>query len=311
MKWLYLLMGIMLPTFLSLATCNSAICVFVSTLQKGNNYGYALYPLQLSISTVSRCKCITTKFATKLQRTPGLTNLFLCIKIIDCNVKKSVTTSIRLQATLLHLFLVARGALCTKPVMDPGFLRTPHGWGATYYLGKFSPKTARKWKKFGPGGFLSTLGSATKDQWKLDVTCMFVRCVQGTKLTPDGHVQLLVHQQNMTANWQWQKIQFIPSVTSQALLHRSAPFDDLWCHSDTWAGNRWDRCTILHRLLLVFLHLNCPFIATSYFKFENNITSTTWLHNWHWSVKRNSCSTYTRKYKHHSSLNFWEWFILK
>ena len=97
LKCQYLLMGIMLPTFLSLATCNSAICAFFSTLQKGNNYGYALYPLQLSISAVSRCKCITTKFATKLQRTPGLTNRFLF-------ASKSLTAMLksRLQQASTH-----------------------------------------------------------------------------------------------------------------------------------------------------------------------------------------------------------------
>ena len=55
------------------------------------------------------------------------------------------------------------------------------------------------------------------------------------------------------------------------------------------------RCTILLRVLLVFLHLNSQFIASSYSRFRDNISSRIWLHNWHWSVKRNSCSTLYQK----------------
>ena len=127
-----------------------------------------------------------------------------------------------------------------------------------------------------------------KDQWKRDVACMFLRCVKGARLMLDSHVQLLgQQQQNMTVNWQWWKIHQCPlfifgytlvrvslRMTIPHILRRYCTGRhplmtfDVTQVPEQVTGEPGDRCTILHRVLLVFRHLNSPFIATSYSRFK-------------------------------------------
>ena len=92
---------------------------------------------------------------------------FLRIKIIDCNVKKSVTTSIRLQATSTFAFFSSCKRGPAYSTSDGSWISQNTPWVERNLLFKqIFPKNCKKMKKIWTGGFLSTLGlgCATKDQ---------------------------------------------------------------------------------------------------------------------------------------------------